>query len=77
KTWVCQHGNPGMATAGMGDVLSGILGALLAQGLSKDIATKYGVSIHAKAGDEVARLYGERGMLASDLFESVRALINQ
>ncbi|MCP4863756.1 MAG: NAD(P)H-hydrate dehydratase, partial [Alteromonas sp.] len=45
KTWVCQHGNPGMATAGMGDVLSGILGALLAQGLSKDIATKYGVSI--------------------------------
>ena len=77
KTWVCQHGNPGMATAGMGDVLSGILGALLAQGLSKDIATKYGVSIHAKACDEVARLYGERGMLASDLFESVRALINQ
>ncbi|TPV54547.1 NAD(P)H-hydrate dehydratase [Aestuariibacter sp. GS-14] len=77
KTWVCQHGNPGMATAGMGDVLSGILGALLAQGLSKDIATKYGVSLHAKAGDEVARLYGQRGMLASDLFEAVRALINQ
>lgn len=77
QTWVCQHGNPGMATAGMGDVLSGILGSLLAQGLSKDIATKYGVSIHAKAGDEVARLYGQRGMLASDLFESLRALVNQ
>lgn len=77
KTWVCQHGNPGMATAGMGDVLSGILGALLAQGLPRDIACKFGVCIHAKAGDEVARLYGQRGMLASDLFEAVRALINQ
>ena len=77
STWVCRHGNPGMATAGMGDVLSGILGALLAQGLPKDIACKYGVCIHGKAGDEVARLYGQRGMLASDLFEAVRALINQ
>ena len=76
-TWVCRHGNPGMATAGMGDVLSGILGALLAQGLPRDIACKYGVCIHGKAGDEVARLYGQRGMLASDLFEAVRALINQ
>jgi NAD(P)H-hydrate epimerase len=77
KTWVCKHGNPGMASAGMGDVLSGILGAMLAQGLHKDIAAKYGVCIHAKAGDEVARLFGERGMLASDLFEPVRALVNQ
>ncbi len=77
KTWVCRHGNPGMATAGSGDVLSGILGALLAQGLDRDIAAKYGVTLHAKAGDEVARLYGQRGMIASDLFEAVRALINQ
>lgn len=77
KTWVSRHGNPGMATAGMGDVLSGILGALLAQGLDKDIACKYGVSLHAKAGDDVAELFGQRGMLASDLFDAVRTLINQ
>ena len=74
---VCRHGNPGMATAGSGDVLSGILGALLAQGMSLDIASRYGVTLHAKAGDDLAELYGQRGMLASDLFEAVRALINQ
>ena len=77
KTWVCRHGNPGMATAGSGDVLSGVLGALMAQGLSVDIAAKYGVVLHAKAGDDIAQLYGQRGMIASDLFDAVRALINQ
>ncbi|MEG3765942.1 NAD(P)H-hydrate dehydratase [Alteromonas sp. 14N.309.X.WAT.G.H12] len=77
STWVCKHGNPGMATAGSGDVLSGILGALLAQGLARDMAAKYGVTIHAKAGDEIAGLYGQRGMIASDLYDAVRALINQ
>lgn len=75
-TWVCRHGNPGMATAGSGDVLSGILGALLAQGVQVDMAAKYGVILHAKAGDDVAELYGQRGMIASDLFDAVRALIN-
>lgn len=76
STWVCRHGNPGMATAGSGDVLSGILGALVAQGLSVDMAAKYGVVLHAKAGDDIADLYGQRGMIASDLFDAVRALIN-
>jgi NAD(P)H-hydrate epimerase len=65
-----------MATAGSGDVLSGILGALLAQGVETDIAAKYGVVLHAKAGDDIAQLYGQRGMIASDLFDAVRALIN-
>ena len=73
---ICAHGNPGMATAGSGDVLSGILGALLAQGVETDIAAKYGVVLHAKAGDDIAQLYGQRGMIASDLFDAVRALIN-
>ena len=75
-TWVCSHGNPGMATAGMGDVLSGILGALLAQGIDRDMACKYGVTLHAKAGDDIAELYGQRGLLASDLFSAIRTLIN-
>lgn len=76
-SWVCRHGNPGMATAGMGDVLSGILGALVAQGLETAMACQFGVSLHAKAGDIVAKQYGQRGLLASDLFETVRALINE
>ncbi|MCW8090776.1 NAD(P)H-hydrate dehydratase [Alteromonas sp. ASW11-130] len=76
-TWVCAHGNPGLATAGSGDVLSGILGALLAQGMSTELACKYGVTLHAKAGDEVAETYGQRGMIASDLFAAVRNLLNQ
>lgn len=74
---VCRHGNPAMATAGSGDVLSGILGALLAQGLSPSLASQYGVTLHAKAGDNLARRDGQRGMLASDLFSAVRELINQ
>jgi NAD(P)H-hydrate epimerase len=74
--WVCQHGNPGMATAGMGDVLSGVLGALLAQGLPSALACKYGVCLHARAGDYLAEQYGQRGLLASDLFDALRALIN-
>jgi hydroxyethylthiazole kinase-like uncharacterized protein yjeF len=76
-SWVCRHGNPGMATAGMGDVLAGILGSLMAQGLNKDMACQYGVSIHAKAGDIVAEEFGQRGLLASDLFSTVRILINE
>ena len=76
-SWVCRHGNPGMATAGMGDVLAGILGSLLSQGLGKDMACQYGVSIHAKAGDIVAKKFGQRGLLASDLFDTVRLLINE
>ncbi len=76
-SWVCRHGNPGMATAGMGDVLAGILGSLMSQGLSTEMACQYGVSIHAKAGDIVAKEYGQRGLLASDLFNTVRVLINE
>ena len=76
-SWVCRHGNPGMATAGMGDVLAGIIGSLMSQGLAAEMACQYGVSIHAKAGDIVAKKYGQRGMLASDLFDTVRVLINE
>lgn len=77
NSWVCRHGNPGMATAGMGDVLTGIIGSLLAQGVQTNLACQYGVSLHAKAGDIVAQEHGQRGMLASDLFNTVRTLINQ
>ncbi len=76
KPEVCHLGNPGMATAGMGDVLSGILGGLLAQGLSLEQAAKLGVCIHATAGDKVATYAGQRGMKASDLFSMIQICLN-
>lgn len=72
---VCTEGNPGMASGGMGDVLSGVIAALLAQGLSAQDAARLGVALHARAGDIAARA-GERGLLASDLFAPLRALLN-
>jgi NAD(P)H-hydrate epimerase len=72
---VCPWGNPGMASGGMGDVLTGVIAGLLAQGLNAWDAACLGVGIHARAGDLAARA-GERGMLASDLFPYLRALVN-
>lgn len=72
---LCEAGNPGMATAGMGDVLSGVISGLIAQGMSLPIAAKLGVLVHAKAGDLAAK-EGERGMVASDLFPHLRQLVN-
>lgn len=71
---LCPLGNPGMATAGMGDVLSGVTGALLAQGLPR--AVELAVLVHAHAGDRAARAGGERGLLASDLFRWLRRALN-
>ena len=72
---VCAGGNPGMASAGMGDMLSGVLGGLLAQGLSPIHTAKFGVCLHAAAGDAAAQ-QGERGMMASDLLPHIRRLAN-
>ncbi len=72
---ICEAGNPGMATAGMGDVLSGVIAGLIAQGIPLPIAAKLGVSLHAEAGDLAAK-NGERGMIASDLFLELRKLVN-
>jgi NAD(P)H-hydrate epimerase len=73
--WLCTAGNPGMAAAGMGDVLTGIVAALVAQGLDLEDAARIGVQVHARAGD-LAAVDGERGMLASDLFETLRSVVN-
>jgi hydroxyethylthiazole kinase-like uncharacterized protein yjeF len=75
-TWICQDGNPGMATGGMGDVLTGIIAALLCQGMTATQAALYGVSLHSAAADKVASGCGQRGMLATDLFDPLRVLIN-
>jgi NAD(P)H-hydrate epimerase len=73
---VCTDGNPGMATGGMGDVLTGITAALLAQGIPAFQAAVYAVCLHANAADKVAAESGQRGMLATDLFEPLRKLVN-
>lgn len=75
-THLCSDGNPGMACAGMGDLLSGIIGGLIAQGMSVQDAAKIGVALHAKAGDMVAKEFGQRGMMALDLISALRKLIN-
>ncbi|MBQ0806338.1 MAG: NAD(P)H-hydrate dehydratase [Porticoccus sp.] len=74
---VCTAGNPGMASGGMGDALSGIIGALLAQGLPSDIALPMGVCLHAEAADRAVASDGERGLLATDLFGPLRQLVNE
>ncbi|MCB8889664.1 NAD(P)H-hydrate dehydratase [Vreelandella malpeensis] len=73
---VCPFGNPGMASGGMGDVLSGMLGVLAAQFDELELATRLGVLVHALAGDGAAKEHGERGLLASDLASYARVLIN-
>ena len=72
---VCPWGNPGMASAGMGDVLTGVIAALLAQGLPAWDAARMGVALHARAGD-IAAGSAPRGLLASDLFAPLRQLVN-
>ena len=73
--WLCTAGNPGMASPGMGDVLTGIIAALLAQGLGKEASAVVGVEAHARAGDRAARA-GERGTIASDLIAELRRVLN-
>lgn len=72
---VAPVGNPGLASGGCGDVLSGIIGALMAQGMDNMQATVVGVVVHGCAAD-LAAVQGERGMLASDLMPFIRQLVN-
>jgi NAD(P)H-hydrate epimerase len=74
--WLCDRGNPGMASGGTGDVLTGVIAALCAQGLTPVEAARLGVWAHAVAGDRAAQ-NGERGMLARDLLAPLRAVLNE
>jgi NAD(P)H-hydrate epimerase len=72
---VCVQGNPGMASGGMGDVLTGVIAGLLAQGLDFTEAAETGARLHSTAGDKAAE-GGERGLLAGDLLPWLRQLVN-
>lgn len=74
---ISTTGNPGMASAGMGDVLAGMIGGLIAQNISLPVATTSAVYIHGRAADLSAQQHGERGMLASDLMPFIRQLVNE
>lgn len=73
---VNNSGNPGMASGGMGDVLAGLVGALMAQGLPPYDAACLGTQVHGLAADQLAKKFGERGLLAADLIRPIRVLLN-
>lgn len=73
---LCDRGNPGMASGGTGDILTGVIAALRAQGLSPADAAHLGVWLHASAGDAAAR-GGEIGLMASDLLPYLRTQIQR
>lgn len=73
---ICEGGNPGMAVGGMGDVLTGVVAALLAQGLCGFEAASTAVCLHAAAGDRAA-LAGQRGLIAGDLLHPLRQLVDR
>jgi len=76
KLFLCSEGNAGMATGGMGDVLSGIVGSLVAQGNSLENSLCAGVCIHGEAADLSMQADGQRGMAATDLMPYIRQLVN-
>lgn len=77
EVFVNITGNPGMATAGSGDVLCGIIAGLMAQGLKPADAACVGVYLHGMAGDAAAHIKGERGIIAGDLISFLPAVMKQ
>lgn len=75
KLSLCPYGNPGMAVAGMGDVLTGMIAACIAQGQPMEQAANAGVLAHALTGDRAAT-QGMRGLLPTDLLAELRAVVN-
>ena len=75
--YINKLGNPGMATAGSGDVLAGIIVSLLGQGYSQEDAAAYGVAIHSRAGDLAKENYGEHSLMASDIIEFIHKVLKK
>ncbi|MBQ2088949.1 MAG: NAD(P)H-hydrate dehydratase [Lachnospiraceae bacterium] len=71
ETYVNPSGNQGMSVAGSGDVLAGIIGSLMAQGVNKDLCAPMGVYLHGLSGDAMAQKLGFHGLLAGDLLDGI------
>ena len=76
KIFICNKGNPGMATAGMGDVLSGIISGLIAQKFSLLEAACLGVELHARAGDIFSEKHNQQSLLPTDIIDLLSSVIN-
>lgn len=74
---LCPYGNPGMATGGMGDVLCGMIAALIAQGYNEHYALQLACCLHAYAADIEAHAKGEIGLTATDIIPTARLLLNK
>lgn len=77
KIFINKTGNPGMATGGSGDVLAGIIGGFLAQGLNLFETARLGVTLHGLAGDLAAKEKGEISLIAGDIVEYIPAAIKR
>jgi NAD(P)H-hydrate epimerase len=77
RATVNPTGNPGMATLGTGDVLAGLIGAMIAQGLGAYDAARLGAFLHGAAGDHAALSLGHHGLAAGDLVEALPQAILQ
>lgn len=75
--WINATGNPGMATGGTGDVLTGVIGTLLAQGVKAPEATWAGAFVHGLAGDIAASRWGERSMTARDVCDAMAPALDR
>jgi NAD(P)H-hydrate epimerase len=72
---ICAHGNPGMATAGMGDVLAGIVGGLLCQGMDPEAGAMTGMCLHSLAADRAAARIGQMSLVATDVLEPMMDIL--
>lgn len=75
NVWINTSGNNGMATAGSGDVLTGILAGLAAQGMEPELAAPVGVYLHGLAGDKAAKKKGIYGLMAQDILEGIPCIL--
>lgn len=77
KVYINSSGNAGMATAGSGDVLTGVIASFIAQGYSADKGSVLGVFVHGMSGDIAAQEHGENGVMAGDIVENLGRAIKQ
>lgn len=76
KIYLCPYGNSGMAVPGMGDILSGMIGGIVAQGFELNESLQCAVALHALAADEVVSKQGKIGLCATDILSQIRKILN-